>query len=102
MIGKALEGPVCDMKEINSKQMLNKSDNESEGGGISVEKMKEAQQQLSKLLTPEQTQQAMMVLHGLRAEATEKEKQAAVVSFKLKTFRVKYLILFIFFSRSKT
>lgn len=79
-MGSALKGPICDTKGINLRQMPDTSGNESNGGGITVEKMKKAQQQLSKLLTPEQTQRAMIVLQGLRAEATKKEKQATVVS----------------------
>lgn len=76
----ALKGPVCDTNDTNSMQILDKSGDESSESGITVEKMEEVQQQLSNLLTPEQTQQAMTILHGLRAEATEEEKQAAIVS----------------------
>lgn len=79
-MGLALKGPVCDTKEISLRHMPDTSGNELNGGGISVEKMKQVQQKLAKLLTPEQTQRAMSILHGLRAEATEKEKEAAVVS----------------------
>lgn len=82
LIGMSLKGPVCDTNDTNL--MLDKSgddsSDESSESGITVDKMKEVQQQLSDLLTPEQTQQAMKILHGLRAEATEEEKQAAIVS----------------------
>lgn len=78
LIGMALKGPVCDTNDTNL--MLDKSGDESSESGITVEKMNEVQQQLSNLLTPEQTQLAMAILHGLRAEATEEEKQAAIVS----------------------
>lgn len=72
-MGLALQGPVCDKKEIDLRQLKG-------GGGITVDKMKEAQHELSKVLTPEQTQRGMIILRGLRADATEKERQAAVVS----------------------
>lgn len=61
--------------------MLDTSGNGSKAGGITVETMREAQDKLSQLLTPEQTQRAMIILRGLRADATQKEKQEAVVSF---------------------
>lgn len=95
----ALQGPVCGRKEIDLRQLLDTNSNESKGGGITVEKMREAQEKLSKVLKPEQTQRAMIILRGLRAEATQKEKQEAVVSFEnISNFIMIIYFVFLFIS----
>lgn len=82
-----MQGPTCDKKKIDLKQLLESSSSESEetgkSEGITEDEMKEAQNQLSKLMSPEQTQHAMTILRGIRVGATEQEKQSTVVSFKM-------------------
>lgn len=82
----ALKGSSCDKTNLDLKQVLESIDSGSEvpghtTDGITVDEMKEAQEKLSKVVTPEQTQHAMTILSGFRVGATEEDTEAAVVSF---------------------
>lgn len=90
-MGMALKRPVCDTKKTNLRQV----GNESNGGGIAVEKMKKLQQQLSEILETDQIQPAMEILQGFRAEATQKEKETAIVSGIQNNFAIFFTIFFI-------
>lgn len=83
----ALQGPTCDKRKIDLRPILESTDssNSDEGTseGITEKEMREAQEELSKLVSGEQVQHAMIILRGLRVGATEEEKHASIVSFEL-------------------
>lgn len=87
LLGLALQGPTCDKKKIDLRPILESHDNESKdeesSEGITEKELREAQEELSKLVSAEQVQHAMIILRGLRVGATEKENETAVVSFKI-------------------
>lgn len=51
--------------------------------GITDADMREAEEELAKLVSAEQVQHAMIILNGFRVGATEKQNHAAVVSFEI-------------------
>ena len=85
----AVQGRTCDRKKIDLKQIIQSIRNEeikaNANGSPSVYKRQDVltiiNGELSKLLTPQQTKFAMEILRGLRSDATQSEKDTALVSF---------------------
>lgn len=76
----------CGNKKVDLKQLLETSSSESDEGtsdGLTEADMREAQDELSKLISAEQVQHAMIILRGFRVGATKEENHVAVVSFKI-------------------
>lgn len=87
LLSLALQGPTCDKNKIDLKQVLDTNSSESDekgtSEGITDADMREAQEKLSKVVSGEKVQHAMIILHGFRVGATKEENHAAVVSFKV-------------------
>lgn len=83
----ALALQKCDKKKVDLTKLLETSSSESEEirtvEGITEADMREAQEELAKLVSAEQVQHAMIILNGLRVGATKEQNHAAVVSFSI-------------------
>lgn len=82
----ALAIQKCDQKKVDLSKLLDTSSSESDENGtvegLTDENMREAQEELAKLVSAEQVQHAMIILNGFRVGATKEQNRAAVVSFK--------------------
>lgn len=86
----AVQGSNCDGRRIDLNQIFQSIQNEetrAKATGKASHYMTQDEltiinSELSKLLTPKQTKHAMRILQGFRENATEDEKDAALVSFK--------------------
>lgn len=82
-----VQGSSCNKVNIDFKKLLGLNavdDVESlkkVEKSLAPQKWKELEQHLAKHLTPEQAQRAMLILGGLRQDATEQDELNASVSF---------------------
>lgn len=85
LLSLALQG--CEKKRIDLKQFLRsnsgKPTRDATLNGLTDENLKDAEKDLSKVASSEQTEHGMKILRGFRIGATENEKRAAIVSFQI-------------------
>lgn len=102
LIGLALRAPACDKPKIDLRHVLESIQNESEEkpDSVTYEQMIKAQDQLCELVPARRVQQAMIILHAFRVDATSDEKENAVVSLLAEenVFFTSFLTSILFFS----
>lgn len=89
LLGMAVQGSTCGRTKIDLNQMFQSINNEetrAKATGNTSHYMTQDEltiinAELAKLLTPPQTKHAMRILQGFRENATDNEKDAALVSF---------------------
>lgn len=69
-----------DLKQYLEKDSSEDAETKSTQEGLTEEELKLLENDLSKQLTPKQTQHAMSILRGLREGATPREREIAFVS----------------------
>lgn len=77
----------CGDEKLDLSKLLESSSSESEESesvdGLTDADMREAQDELAKLMSAEQVQHAMIILNGFRVGATKEQNFAAVVSIQI-------------------
>lgn len=89
LLGMAVQGSTCGRTKIDLNQMFQSINNEetrAKASGktshyMTQDELSIINAELAKLLTPPQTKHAMRILQGFRENATDNEKDAALVSF---------------------